>query len=257
MRGRHGSASMSATEWIGSSQVIRSRWRSSMLRCRARGPDPRSTRRGAPRSRGGTGRPPVHRHGEVAVVALQVDDVDAVAGERARATKPSSQLGVGSSLKRSPGSSPSQREQDPRLGGSPIRTDATKLTGPRRTADGVLEREAVLAQGEVERRALERPPAVEARAVADRLDREEVGQAEQPSRTRRTCGSRATRSGPPPRRNSIWSIWSHVMSSPSPTWPPPLESHDDRDLGEAARRVAHEGQQLAALDASGSPATCA
>jgi hypothetical protein len=42
-----------------------------------------------------------------------------------------------------------------------------------------VQREAALAQGEVQRRALERPPAVEAGAVADRFDREEVGQAEQ------------------------------------------------------------------------------
>ena len=45
--------------------------------------------------------------------------------------------------------------------------------------DGLVEREAVLSQGEVQRRALERPPPVEGRAVADRGDREEVGQPEQ------------------------------------------------------------------------------
>src|SRR4051794_41744967 len=50
---------------------------------------------------------------------------------------------------------------------------------PGRTADGLLERDAVLAQGEVERRALERPAAVEAGAVADRLDGKEVGQPQQ------------------------------------------------------------------------------
>jgi hypothetical protein len=43
------------------------------------------------------------------------------------------------------------------------------------------------------------------------------------------------------------------MSSPSPSWPPPAEPYDDGDLGEPARRVAHQRQQLTALDRKRQP----
>jgi hypothetical protein len=47
--------------------------------------------------------------------------------------------------------------------------------GRRHSPDGVLQRQAVLAQGEVKSRALKRPTAVEAGALTDWLHRKEVG----------------------------------------------------------------------------------
>jgi hypothetical protein len=119
---------------------------------------------------------------------------------------------------------------------------------PGRTADGVLEREAVLAEGEVQGRALERPPAVEAGAVADRSDREEVGQAEQPRELVERAGPvHPGQVIPAPEELDLVDLVPRDVLALADVGPA-AESHDDRDLGEPARRVAYEGLQLTALD---------
>lgn len=115
-----------------------------------------------------------------------------------------------------------------------------EVDGPGLTADGVLERDAVLAQGEVERRALEPPPPVEASAVADRPDREEVGQAEQPrelvERTRSMQPAQVT--ARPEELDLVDLVPRDVLALADVVRT--VEPHDDRDLGEPARCVAHD-----------------
>ena len=133
MRGRHGSASMSAIEWIGSSQVIRSRWGSSRSAVAGSSAGSSIHASGSPsitrRYRPGSG---VHRHGDVAVGALQVDDVDAAqARELADDVVVPARRRV--QLEAQPrGPRRAAPAAGARLGGSPIRTDATKLTGSAR-----------------------------------------------------------------------------------------------------------------------------
>ena len=138
-----------------------------------------------------------------------------------------------------------QRDEARRL---PEPNGRHEVDRPDRAADDVVQRDAALAQREVQRRALKRPPAVEAGAVADRFDPEEVGQAEQ----RRELVERA---GPPqpgevipaPKELDLVDLVPRdvlALANVAPT----AEPRDDGDLGEPARRVAHQRQQFTALD---------
>ncbi len=135
--------------------------------------------------------------------------------------------------------------------GDPHRHD--EGDGLRRSTDGVLQREAVLAQGEVERRALERPAAVIAGAVADRLDREEVGQAQQrgefvqgavPAQPREVAGAAEMLDLIDLIPGDVLAL-SFVAVTAQPD--------DGRDLGEPARGVARQRQELAPFDPQGQP----
>jgi hypothetical protein len=171
MRGRHGSASMSATEQIGSSQLIRSRWGSSR-------PVVPSSRAGSSIDAAVQAGLRAHGHVDVAVAALHVDDVHAVQARELcdQVVVPAGRRVQLEAERRVDGEQGLQREE---ARGFPDPDGGHEVDRPGRTSDGLLEREAALAQGEVERSALERPPPVEAGAGADRLDREEVGETEQ------------------------------------------------------------------------------
>jgi hypothetical protein len=118
----------------------------------------------------------------------------------------------------------------------------------RPAADGVLEREAVLAQREVERGALERPAAVEAGALPDRRDREQVGQPEQ--RREVIEGAAAVQpaqvAAAPQQLDLVDLVPGDVLALADVV--PAAEAHDEGDLREPARRVADEWAQLAAVD---------
>ena len=181
----------------------------------------------------------LHRHGRVAVEPLHVDHVDA--GERRQLRE---QLVIparrGIELEPQRRIHAAQRAERGEAGGvgDPHRHD--EGDGLRRPADGVLQREAVLAQGEVERRALERPPAVVAGALADRLDREEVGQPQQ-------RGELVERAPPAQPREVARTaeLLDLVDLVPGDVLAlalvaVPGQPDDDRDLGEPARGVAHQ-----------------
>ena len=194
----------------------------------------------------------IHRHVDVAVVTLEVDHLDAV-----EACELSHEIVV-------PGGRRIELEAEPRVDPEPPleRKQARRVPDPdggdevaggRGTADRIVQREAALAQGEVERRALERPPAVEARAVADRLDGKEVRQAEQPRYVIERAGpvQPGQVAAAPEELDLVDLIPCDVLALSDVE--AAAESHDDRDLREPARRVAHEGQELAALDDDGQP----
>ena len=133
--------------------------------------------------------------------------------------------------------------------GDPHRHD--ERDGLRGSTDGVLQREAVLAQGEVERRALERPAAVVTGAVADRLDREEVGQAQQ-------RGEVVQRAAPaqPRQLARTAEMLDLVDLIPGDVLALPLvavtgQPDDGRDLGEPARGVARQRHAARTVRSSG------
>ena len=244
---------MSATEWIGSSQVIRSRWL----------PEQRLRRGRERRVLDPCARQPLdhatvqadlrrHRDAEVAVRALEVDDVDAVQ-PRQRGDEVVVPAGVGSSLKRRPGFC-AQPRMNP---GQAWRfTDADRrheVDRADRPADGVLQREAVLTQREVERRALERPPAVEAGALADRLDREQVGQAEQRrDLVERTGAVQPAQVAAAAQQLDLVDLVPRDVLALADMGSA-AETHDERHLREPARRVAHERLQLTPIDDNRQP----
>ena len=105
-----------------------------------------------------------------------------------------------------------------------------------------------MAEGEVERGALERPTAIEAGAVADRLDRKEVGQPQQrgeflqgapPAQPREVARSAQL-------LDLIDLIPGDVLALSLMAIPG--QPDHDRDLGESARGIACQRQQLAAFD---------
>ena len=126
-RGGNGSASMSSTEWMIASQVMRSRWGSRMASAS-------SVRAGS--SRKASGKASTRRRYSADPRAgrrscLRIDPSGRVTRrrrERSSATKSSSQELCGSSLNCSSQSS-SQRRTRSVLGGSPRRIETTKRTG--------------------------------------------------------------------------------------------------------------------------------
>src|SRR3954454_4426155 len=188
-----------------------------------------------------------HRHGEVAVGALEVDDIDAAQLRELRddAVVPA---GRGVQLEAQPGVLAQPRPERAQVGRVPDADRRHEGHRPGLPTDGVLQREAVLAQGQVERRAFERPPAVEAGAVADGVDGEEVGQGEQVRKL-------VERTGPvqPAQVTATAQELDLVDLVPGDVLAladvrAAAETHDDRHLGEPARRVADDGVQLAAVD---------
>ena len=115
-------------------------------------------------------------------------------------------------------------------------------------ADGGLQRQAVLAQREIERRALERPAAVEAGALADRRDREQVGQAEQRRQLVERAGAvqPAQLAAAAQQLDLVDLVPRDVLALAGVG--PAAETHDELDLREPARRVAHERLQLTPVD---------
>jgi len=89
-------------------------------------------------------------------------------------------------------------------------------------------------------------------ATANRLAR--PSSRENSSNVRVPC-SQARSS--PALRNSIWSIWSHVMSSPSPTCEPPLSRTTIEILVNPPEVSRTSGRSSQRSTTSGSPATCA
>ena len=188
---------MSAIEWIGSSQVIRSRWgssRSAGRRLERRVLDPRL---GEPLDHAAIqARLGVHRHGGVAVAALQVDDVDA-----AEARELADEVVV-------PAGRRVQLEAQPRVHAEPHleREEARRVADPDRCHEahrlGPDGRRRPGARG---RSGAGRGPAPRSRTPtggtggrcrgSGRPGRGWPGRAA--SRTRRTCGSRAARRGRP------------------------------------------------------------
>ena len=188
-------------------------------------------------------------------MTLQVDDLDAVAACASSRTTPSSQLGVGSSLKPQPRVLTRSRiaRGIARLGGSPIRTDATKLTGRARAADARAGSETPFCRRARSSAALSNAHLpVEARALADRPDRERGWPGrEQPRELRRACAPRTatlSSSAAPQELDLVDLVPRHVLALAGDVVRAAAEPHHGRDLREAARRVAHERLQLAALD---------
>ena len=142
--------------------------------------------------------------------------------ERSSATRSSSQLGVGSSLKRSPGSTASRAwsGSEARRVAEPDR--ATKLTG---SAAGRRRPAARGRSGAARGRApRSRTPSGGRSGRCSRIGSTgkrlaNPSSVENSSNVRAPCSHERS---PPPLSSSIWSIWSQVMSSPSPTWPPPI-----------------------------------
>ena len=240
---------MSATDWIGSSQVIRSRQPSSRLAVL-------SSIAGS--SIHASGRPSiqtclrVHRHGCVAVAALHVDDVHAAQVRelskqavvpRGRRVQLEAEIRIWTEA----------RAQRGETRGIPDPNRCDEVDRPRGTVEGGVQREAALAEGEVERRALECPAAVGAGAVADWLDREEIGQREQ--RRELVEGTGAQQPGeviPPAEELDLVDLIPRDVLALA-LMPPAGEPHDDRDLGEPARSVTHQREQLAVLDCNRQP----
>jgi hypothetical protein len=135
-----------------------------------------------------------------------------------------------------------------RLGGSPMRTEATKWTGPGHASQRVLQRQPVLAQREVEGRALERPSPVQAGALADRLHWEQLRQPDQPRELVEGAPSALPRQVP-----GIAKELQVIDLIPRDVLALPLvsasdQADDDGDLREPAGGVADQRPQVAALD---------
>ena len=191
IRGGYGSASMSAIEWIGASQVKRSLCGSSTGRVS-------SVSAGIlePCVRERLDHAPVEiRVGRLVddralVEALEVDRVDGagldqlgdqLVGPLAGRVELEAQRRVAIEAACGPARSSA---------GSPSRSDTTNVTGRGSRPSACGERGAGLAQREVERGALERPAAVQARHVAHGLGREQVELPDVLAEARRASRSR-------------------------------------------------------------------
>jgi hypothetical protein len=191
-----------------------------------------------------------HGHRGVPVVALHVDDVDARERRQLREKAVIPVCG-GIKLEVQAGVHAAHRSQRGEAGElvEPDRHD--EGDGLRHSPDGVLQGEPVLAQGEVERRALERPPAVEAGAVADRLDRKEVGQPQE--RGELVEGPPAAQPREVARAAELLDLVDLIPGDVLALSFMPISRQADHggDLGEPARRIPRQRQQLAAFDLEG------
>ena len=240
---------MSCTEVIGSSHEIRSRWSLEQLDGLVGQRRILDQRVGQPLDDAAVERRVrVDGHRRVAVQALHVDDVDAVERRQLRDERvvPARGRVELEPQTRIDGAHGAQRGD---AGGLAEADRHDEPHGLRFAFDGLVQREPVLPQRQVEGRALEGPPAVEPGAGADRLDREEVGQPHQ--RGELVEGAPAAQPRQRTRAAELLDLVDLVPGDVLALADVAVAGQPDhrRDLGEPAGGVAGQRQELAALDA--------